>query len=265
MLLLVDSDSICYAESCALQKDINEGKKAEDLKRLLYYQLDKKIKNIIKESGCSDYRMFLSGSNNYRELIDKNYKANRKNTPRPELLSYAREHLVHSHHAEITDWIEADDAVSIHQLESSEDTCIAHIDKDIDQIQGKHFKWSLRGNPSVLYHIDETQAWRKLYIQALTGDKVDNIMYYLHPDTLTWRKEYGVGEGKAVKIMAQFTKPSDMRKACEDLYDEWGRSSSDLENNLELLTMIRTEKDANAYIDWAENQIKSDISPDIVL
>lgn len=162
MHLLVDSDSLCYAAGFVANE---EGQEA-----LACYQASESIKRILQETQCNTYQLYLSGSNNFRYKIYPEYKANRVDMKRPIHLQTIREHLVGEWGATVTDGIEADDAVVIAQY-ASEDTCISHIDKDIDQAAGKHY------NPTkkLFYDVSDEQGMHHFFWQILMGDKTDNI------------------------------------------------------------------------------------------
>jgi 5'-3' exonuclease len=65
--------------------------------------------------------------------------------------------------------MEADDECSIQARNS--DGVIATIDKDLDQIPGKHYDYKRK----VFYEIDPYEAMEFFYKQAITGDATDNI------------------------------------------------------------------------------------------
>lgn len=190
MHLLIDSDSLVYAAGFVANE---EGQEA-----LACYQANESIKRILQETQCDTYQLYLSGSNNFRYKIYPEYKANRVDMKRPIHLQTIREHLVGEWGATVTDGIEADDAVVIAQYsskDSGEDTCISHVDKDIDQAAGKHY------NPTkkLFYDVSDEQGMRHFYYQLIMGDRADNIpgydgkmrnkvpkFLYEHVDALQW-------------------------------------------------------------------------------
>jgi DNA polymerase-1 len=72
--------------------------------------------------------------------------------------------------AEVTDGIEADDILGIEATLDPE-CVICSIDKDLNQIPGKHYNWKNDKH----YEVSEFEGWYNLYTQALTGDVSDNI------------------------------------------------------------------------------------------
>lgn len=250
MIVLIDSDSLCYANAFAVEKD---GEVVENGHLFMYKKLDEVISTIIHETEADEYKMFLTGKGDFRKDIDPLYKANRQDMRRPELLGKAREYLEIAHGAIVVDGMEADDMVCIeqtHLMKHDVECCIAHIDKDINQQPGWHYKWSIFGKPSEMYEVTEVEGLRNLYTQALVGDKVDNIMYYFNEDSGTWKKDYGLGVKGAEKALADCSTEKEMYDVCAELYTSWYRKGNservtldDLDVNMQLLYMLRHKKD----------------------
>lgn len=165
MHLLIDSDSLCYKAGFVCNEPHQEA--------LACSQLDTLMEGILKNAAPETYQCYLTGSNNFRYQVYDRYKANRKDTPRPIHLEALKAHLIGEWGATLCHGIEADDAVGIAQT-NGEDTCIAHIDKDIDMIPGLHYNY----NRGELYSISNEQAWKNFLWQILLGDRVDNIPGY---------------------------------------------------------------------------------------
>lgn len=170
------------------------------------------LENIVDQFDRSlSYRVFLTGSGNYRYLIAKEqgYKANRTQ-PKPVYLPIVREYMVEHWRAEMIEDREADDAMGCAQ---TEETCIVTIDKDLDMIPGAHY------NPvkDLYYHMDEESAWRAFYSQLLTGDRTDNIMGI-----------HGIGPKKA-KAALEGKSHLQMDKAVRSLYKQhYGKRANEL-------------------------------------
>lgn len=243
MLLLLDSDSICYSNAFSVQS--SHGEDAELIPgahKVLCRQLDDKIEEIYEDAPCHDFKLFLTGKGNFREKEYSSYKANRKDMHRPVLLQEARKYLIDMYDAVLVQGMEADDAVCIEQTfcyNNGMSSIIGHLDKDIDQQPGEHYRWAYRGKPSERYYLNPVDACRKLYIQALTGDKVDNIMYEFKEDTQTFRKAYGIGVSKARKLLNPLDNEKDFYDVVLQQYLEWGKTEKDLEDNMHQLFLIR--------------------------
>ena len=78
-------------------------------------RVDMFIERMLYEVKATSHKIYLTGSNNFRYDINPQYKANRKDKPRPQWLEAVREHLVVGWDATVTDGIEADDAMGIEQ------------------------------------------------------------------------------------------------------------------------------------------------------
>lgn len=146
------------------------------------------IKNTLAVCGTDEYEIYLSGSDNFRDLIPlpSKYKGSREDALRPLLLDDIRAYCKNHHSAVGVYGMEADDMLSIRAYDGVK--CGRKIiqvtnDKDATQCEG----WLL--NPDKmetpiyieglgrLYRDDkgkvrgEGRKW--LYFQWLAGDKVD--------------------------------------------------------------------------------------------
>jgi len=250
MITLIDADSLCYAAAFSVEHD---GKVIPDGELKMYRQLDRMIDGIIADTKADDYKVYLTGRGNFRCDVDPLYKANREGMRRPVALNEARRFLMAAHDAIVVSDMEADDAVCIEATYLNEHelhNCIAHIDKDIDQQPGWHFRWAFGRADSNMYYRNETEGLLCLYTQALMGDKVDNIMYYKDEGTGTWKKDYGLGKVGASKAMDGLKTEKEMYDRCLELYLTWTRKGNgeavtedDLVRNMQLLYLLRSEKD----------------------
>lgn len=106
MHVIIDGDIICYRAGFACENE-------EQV--IALWQTDEMIRRIIAETNSSTYSIWLTGGDNFRNEINPEYKANRKEAKRPKWLQQIREHLVVNWGAKVTDGIEADDAMGIEQ------------------------------------------------------------------------------------------------------------------------------------------------------
>ena len=132
------------------------------------------IQRIIYATGCTEYRVFIGGNDNFRYTINPEYKANRRDVARPTWLQPVREYLVTNHKTTITDGIEADDALGIAQDKKGLSTTIASIDKDLLMIAGKHYNF-VKDEHQI---IEPVNGLRWFYQQLIMGDRADNIYGY---------------------------------------------------------------------------------------
>jgi 5'-3' exonuclease len=205
MLALVDADTPCVSAALSAK---------DSPLWVATSRLDKTIDNILEGSGCSSYKLFVSGGHNFRYDIDPLYKANRPK----EAIKWREEckqHLITQWGAIETDGYEADDAVGCEQKYDGS-TIICGIDKDLLMIAGKHYQWPIiRGGEIVreaLFHdITHEQGMRTFFEQVLTGDNTDNIIGLK-----------GVGPVKAGKILEECETEEEMFLAVLDYYTDQG-------------------------------------------
>src|SRR5574339_356227 len=169
MLALVDSDTPIFGAALSAENETESWKATS--------RLDRTIENILQSTGCTDYKLFVSGKNNFRKQIYPLYKANRIQ-PEPKWREICKQHLINKWGAIEAHGCEADDYCGIYQ---TRDTIICGIDKDLLQIPGNHFQWEIiRGGitvrPSSFIHITEVEGIKNFYKQVLTGDTSDNII-----------------------------------------------------------------------------------------
>lgn len=212
MLALLDGDIFCYRVAAASQ-DVSEAvakaRLDEMLEDMLLYDLP----------DVKDYEGYLTGKDNFRyaRATIQPYKGNRTQ-PKPENLQCLRDHAVNDWGFTVIDGEEADDAMGKNQ---TDDTIIVTIDKDLDQIEGKHFNFVKR----LYYDVSKEQATRFFYKQLLTGDRTDNI-----------RGVVGIGDKKAEKILNECKDEHDMYDACLVAY---GGNYDELKENADLLWIRR--------------------------
>lgn len=127
------------------------------------------IDNIITGCDADDYIIYITSTDhsNFRFKIYPEYKANRK-APKPYWYKELRAFLEFDYAAKPIYGMEADDALGIAQNAGS---VICTIDKDLDQIPGKHYDFV----KDVQYEVSEENALRFFYYQLLVGDSTDNI------------------------------------------------------------------------------------------
>jgi len=252
MLLIIDSDSLCYGFAFAQEKKGVVAHKHSG--RFMKADMNKAIQAMVKDTGATDYKVYLTGEGNFRNAVSGTYKANRANMAKPVLLKEARQHLVDNHHAIVSEGMEADDLVCIEMTELNDmdiPCMIAAIDKDIMQCPGQHYRWPLRGKPSVFTTVSEHDGLMNLYTQALEGDRVDNIMMYLNEEKGTWQKDYGYGKKTIRKVLADCVTEKDFQQTVLDHYATFTKKSDgttptvdDFITNMNLLYLLRSEDDS---------------------
>jgi len=159
------------------------------------------IANIVSGCGATEYRVLLSGRENFRHDLATiaKYKGNRDNARRPLHIDEIHKYLIDHHSAIITPNLEADDELANYQLEATEkgeETVIASVDKDLLQIPGKHYNFVK--DEKVL--VSDDTAFFNLMMQMLTGDSTDNIpgIVKVGPVTAKRSLEPAYGDPKAL-------------------------------------------------------------------
>lgn len=195
------TDTPIYATAIA-SEDVSES--------IVKSRLDLTIKNIIKGSGCTDYKLFVSGGNNFRYDIDPTYKANRTGTD-PKWREALRLHLIKEWGAYECVGFEADDMCGIEQKEDGS-TCIVAIDKDLLQVPGLHYSWPITRKgiivrQAMFTEISKEEGMKRFFTQALTGDVSDNI-----------KGIHGIGTKKAEKLLAEYNTEEEMYVVVENCY-----------------------------------------------
>ena len=209
-------------------------------------RLDLTIRNIVKGSGCTDYKLFVSGGNNFRYDIDPTYKANRTGSD-PKWREALRLHLINEWNAYECVGFEADDMCGVEQKEDGS-TCIVAIDKDLLQVPGLHYSWPIiRKNTIVreglFREISKEEGMRTFFTQALTGDTSDNI-----------KGIYGIGHKKAEKLLAECYTEEEMYEVCLNTYT--------LDGNVKLETQ-RFQRNCDLLWIWRELGITYSIRKEI--
>ena len=166
MLALIDADIVAFR--CAASA---EGESEDWIARARVKEL---MEQILFDTKADSWKAYLTGPNredNFRRKIYPAYKANRDKYPVPKWLASCKSYLVNDWQAEVTNGIEADDALGIEQLGNNTDTIICSIDKDLLQIPGQHYNFVKK----IFENVTITQGWYNFYLQLLIGDTADNI------------------------------------------------------------------------------------------
>lgn len=229
MLGLIDADIVAYRVAASAENEPQE---------IALLRIDSMMNDIL--STTDSYKAFLTGKNNFRYDINPDYKANRKDTVRPQWLDICRSYLVNEYNAIITDGYEADDALGFNQ---TEDTVIFSIDKDLLMIPGHHYNFI----KNEYREVSELDGLKMFYRQMLIGDSSDNI-----------KGVAGIGKVKAAKLIDHLDNETDMYNIVFDLYtfeDPSKENFSRFKMNADCLWIMRKEEErfSNRY----ENNQKS--------
>lgn len=181
---------------------------------------DKLMQDILFLTDSDSYNCYLTGRNNFRKEIYPEYKANRKDKPKPIHLQGIRDFLCENWNAQVADGCEADDLLGINQSDS---TICCSIDKDLLQLQGRHYNW-VRAE---FYDQSYLGGIKQFYLQLIQGDKGDNI-----PGI------YGIGPKKAERFLEGVDNEQEMFNICLELYKN---DADTMVRNGKLLWIWRTQ------------------------
>lgn len=218
MRILVDGDIVAYRAAYS-----TEGEPPETAKE----KADELMDNIAFDTTTrgEELEVFLTGKGNFRYDLSPTYKANRKDTPRPEHLGLVREHLVEAWDAVVSSGQEADDLIAIRATELAYDCTIVSTDKDFKQIPCRHYN----PNKGEWTSVGEFEGTMFFYSQIVMGDRADNI-----------EGIHGIGPVKAKRLLSECTTE-------QELYDKvLGAYDNDEERvltNARLLWLRRKEED----------------------
>jgi len=202
-----------------------------------YY--NKAIEDIEWTTGCDEAQVALKGKGNFRYDVAEDYKGQRKladpkEDPKPKVTKRRKalnEYAYSLGHFK-SDNCEADDVVSIwaqEALDAGVNFVIAHIDKDIDMVEGWHYNFT----KETFYYISEDEGHYKMCVQMLTGDSTDNI-----------RGLKGVGPKTAAKVLD--VPKDEMLSVVKAQWEE--KHPEDWENRLEVCwNLLYMRRDWNGF------------------
>jgi 5'-3' exonuclease len=198
-VILIDADPIAYRAVYSSEGDTIKGvcDKVDDIFKHIFEAMQERYGNDFR------YVSFLTGANNFRHEVAKDYKAQRPKE-KPVLLNFARNYILEDYNTILTEGEEADDAIAILATSYFPEAVIVSIDKDFKQVPG------LLYNPTKneWTEVSEEEGRYFFYTQLLTGDRVDNI-----------HGVNKVGPVTAAKILEGATTEQEMWKRCLEAYE----------------------------------------------
>ena len=184
MILLIDADSLIFA-SCYRKRENPDDElyytEIED-SRAKFDEQFMSIVNHLEDKYPIDKVLTFSGSKgNFRKLITKKYKANRKKQELPPLLDDMHQ-FVKDHYDSIWGYgVETDDMVARYWKQISDDigrdeVMIVSIDKDYKQFPCLMYNYHYKHKE--ILDISEEEAMYNFYSQMIEGDTADNVNYF---------------------------------------------------------------------------------------
>lgn len=177
MRVIVDADHVTYraAASCSPTKS----KPYQEGLDEAIWRTETIVAQIYHDLNVNEAEWYISGQGNWRFEYYPDYKANRKDVPRPMWLEDVREHLLLKYKAEIVNEKEVDDQCGIRLTQEGMNGICASLDKDMLTVPGQHYSWETRGatwvKPARRILVSPFDALRSFYKQVITGDQADNI------------------------------------------------------------------------------------------
>jgi 5'-3' exonuclease len=190
------------------------------------------LENTLNVLGTNEYRLYISGRRNFRDDIYPDYKANRDTAGKPKYYRDIRDYLLGQWNGQLCDGIEADDAVGIAAGDLGDRAVVVAVDKDLDQIPGRHYNWTT----GEAYTVGPREALRFFYEQLLSGDPTDNV------PGIT-----GIGPVKAKKALAECKNPRECADTVLAMYTEAGITLGDLDRNATLLWIQRAKDQKHPF------------------
>jgi 5'-3' exonuclease len=177
MIALIDGDIVAYRCSASAENE------PEDIALL---RIESMMRDILHETESDQYKCFLTGKNNFRYDIYPDYKANRRDKPKPIHLQACRTYLLDTWKSEMSEGCEADDLIGIEATASDDmmSYIICSIDKDLKQIPGYH--WNFVTKEKVF--VSPLDGLKSFYKQLILGDVSDNIPGYDGKARQKWPK-----------------------------------------------------------------------------
>lgn len=149
-------------------------------------KLDDVISSIVNSTNSSDFKICISGDNNFRYSLATlvPYKGNRNPEDKPGYYNLFRDYLL-TLNSEVVDYLEADDLL-VSNFMDMKDAVICSTDKDLRTVPSLNYNIS----QGKLSYISDKDARYNFYYQLLIGDSTDNIP-----------SPYNLGKVTAAKIL----------------------------------------------------------------
>lgn len=174
MVALFDADSLVWASSYGVEEDIDLAiEKYNDSFTNIIYDLNE-IYDI------SEVITFNNSKGNFRKILDTNYKANRKSSGIPSVLTELHDYVTQTYNSVSKYSLETDDLVAnywknIAEQDGRDAVIIVSIDKDYKQLPALIYNYHYKHR--CVYDIGPVEALYNFYEQMIIGDSIDNVNY----------------------------------------------------------------------------------------
>jgi hypothetical protein len=252
MIALIDADVLRYEIASIGENNGPDQPEPMWFDRVAEY-LDQRISQIMFATEAVSCLLFLTGPGNFRDKIavSKPYKGNRK-PEKPFHFDNLTAYMKSQYDTRVAEGMEADDLMSVMQMQSDGATVICTRDKDLRMIPGWHYGWECGAQPE--YHmrwvshggsLELTEKGKLVgtgmmffYSQLLTGDAVDNI-----PGLP------GVGPAKAYNLLKD-AEPEQALDIVREAYLDKGYDDEYLLEQGQLLWMTRALNEDGTPVLW---------------
>jgi DNA polymerase-1 len=226
LLLIDDSDVTCHHAAAAAEEEIQW----DEFTWTIHCDLNRAkeifsglLKSYQEATGTKELRLCFSGRNNFRKVLNPQYKSNRTGR-KPVGYSALREWAMATYPSFCKEGLEADDCLGILATKYPGKTIIRTIDKDLLGVPGKMYRTSPNGSGE-WHDTDEKTADFRFLSQALSGDAVDG--YSGIP---------GIGPKKAEDLLR---KHGAVWKTVVDAYEKAGMTEEDALMNARMARILR--------------------------
>tara|TARA_R110000822_G_scaffold310390_1_gene443003 strand:- start:2892 stop:3578 length:687 start_codon:yes stop_codon:yes gene_type:complete len=174
MVALFDADSLVWASAYGVEEDIDLAiEKYNDSFTNIIYDLNE-IYDI------SEVITFNNSKGNFRKILDTNYKANRKSSGMPSILTELHDYVTETYNSVSKYSLETDDLVAAYWKNIAEEdgrdtVIIVSIDKDYRQLPALIYNYHYKHR--CVYDIEPVEALYNFYEQMIIGDSIDNVNY----------------------------------------------------------------------------------------
>jgi DNA polymerase-1 len=192
MKLLIDGDWLCYSLACAFETINPFGDEPLPMFDLAgaKTKMDSNVKKWEEILDAEESIFHFTDWDNFRKKLMPDYKANRKNKPKPVGLALLREYCEKLYDCVSEPRLEADDTLGICAT-MDKDSAIVSVDKDFLTIPAHIYN----PNKQILKKQSRVNAFKSFIYQVMIGDSSDG-----------YKGIKGIGPKKALKFINEHAK-----------------------------------------------------------
>ena len=184
MILLIDADSLVFGACYRKKKhpdDYPYYTEIEDAQGKFDEVFHSMLNDIEEIYTVDDVLVFNNSRGNFRKLITKKYKAQRRKYELPPLLNQMHNYVTMQYDSIAGCGVETDDVVARYWKEICEtagrdNVMIVSLDKDYKQFPCLYYNYHYKHR--CVYDISYEEALYNFYEQMIAGDVADNVNYF---------------------------------------------------------------------------------------